>query len=79
VWPRYTSAEPKLLYLDSEIATGPIEDVGNLKKIGHLYTTARFVLGHVYLVGTIAILLLLLLITGLVLLVRRSLRRRKMA
>ena len=78
-WPRYTHADPRLLYLDSEIAAGPMEDVGSLKKIGHLYITARFVMGNVYLVGTGAILLVLLVLVGVVLLIRQLLRRRKAA
>jgi para-nitrobenzyl esterase len=76
-WPRYTSAEPKVLYLDSEIATGPVQDVGNLEKIGHLYTTARFVMGHVYVVAGGAILIVISILAGLILLIRRWLRSRR--
>lgn len=78
-WAPYTAAKPVVLYLDSEIAAGPVEDEGNLRKIGHVYATARFVLGHVYLVGAGVILLLLSLIMGLILLIRRRSKRRRTA
>ena len=75
-WPQYTAAQPTLLYLDSQIRTGPLEHPGQLKKMSRVYATARFVLGHAYLVVAGAIALVLALLAGLVLLIRRW-RRRK--
>ena len=77
VWPRYSGAEPKLLHLDSEITTGPVPDQAALRKIGHLYGTARIVMAHPYGVVGAAILLLILVLAGLVLLVRSLWRRRR--
>ena len=76
VWSPYTSAQPRLLHLDAEVAPGPVEDVGSLKGIGHLYAAASFVLGHLYLVGVGAILILLLLIGCIAWSIRRWLRHR---
>ncbi len=75
-WPTYTAADPRLLHLDSEITAGPVEDTGALKKIGHTYIVARFVMGHLYVTGIGVILLFILILTGLVLLIRGWLRRR---
>ena len=76
-WEPYTAAKPVMLYLDSEIAAGPVQDVGNLRNISHVYIVARFVMGHLYLVGTGTILLVMLVLVGLVLFVWRWVRGRK--
>ncbi len=77
VWPLYIAADPRLLHLDSEISTGPVEGVSALRKISHTYIVARFVLGHPYLTVAGVTLLLVLVVIGLVLLIRRWLRRRR--
>ncbi|HEY4128510.1 MAG TPA: carboxylesterase family protein [Gammaproteobacteria bacterium] len=78
-WPRYSGAEHKLIHLNSDISTGTVQDQATLRKIGRLYAMARFVMVHTYLVIALTILLLVLILAGLVLLVRRSLRRRKIS
>lgn len=76
VWPAYAGTKPVVLYLDSEIAAAPVKDVGSLHKMSHLYGAARFVMGHLALAGSGAILLVLLVLVGLALLIRRWARRR---
>jgi len=79
LWPVYSGTKPVVLYLDSEIATGPVRDAGSLHKISHLYGTARLVMNHLALVGGSAVLLVILILLGLVLLVLRWLKARKTA
>jgi para-nitrobenzyl esterase len=62
-WPRYTTADPRFMRLDAEIAAGPVPDLGSLHKIDHIYTVARFTVRHTALViaGLLAVLVLLVL------------------
>ncbi|AGG88524.1 carboxylesterase/lipase family protein [Rhodanobacter denitrificans] len=75
VWPPFTTPNSQAMLLGEAIASGPIPDVTDLRRIDRLYGTARFVAHHAYLLFAVTALGVLALIVGIVRFVRKRYRR----
>jgi para-nitrobenzyl esterase len=73
-WPAFARREQALL-IGNDISAGTLPNVANLAAIDGVYTTVRFVLANIYLVGGAALLLALVLLTLLWRGLRRLLQR----
>ncbi len=75
VWSPFDSSSASVMQLGDRIAAAPMDDTQSLRKIDRVYATARFVLGHVYLLGAAIMALVLATIVAIVMRLRRRWRR----
>ncbi len=77
LWPQFDPSSSSVMQLGDRMEAAPTEDTRSLRKIDRVYATARFVLGHLYLIGAAILALMLATIVAIVTRLRR--RRRRVA
>ncbi|WP_266183257.1 carboxylesterase/lipase family protein [Dyella humicola] len=77
LWPQFDPSSASVMQLGNRIEAAPMEDTQPLRRIDRVYATARFVLGHIYVIAAVIIALMLATIVAIVRRLRR--RRRRVA
>ncbi|WP_445147044.1 carboxylesterase/lipase family protein [Dyella sp. Tek66A03] len=76
LWPRFDPSSASVMQLSDRMESAPLEDTDALQRIDRVYTTARFVLRHIHVIGAAIIALMLAIIVAIA---RRFGRRRRRA